>query len=253
MPDNKSESILDNQMLHRKIVYAINKAISEDVPQNIRDNRLETNNRNIFAASDFINDNLRQHVAKDDVELISFKRYAWEGRIIVDRANKVTYTISTHQNLKSVVSKNRSNPHYLMTLLYAENGDCEGSPKQMTLGDLYPECKATTFDSDILEEDYDRIMQGSISRTDGYRHYIVAYTAEHHAILEIELLLLDKDFAEVDKLDLIEYVTPDFASLTETQYEESESAETTEEEARPSLLKLKPGVKPALRAMEEEA
>ena len=103
------------------------------------------------------------------------------------------------------------------------------------------------------EEDFDRIMQGSISRTDGYKHYIVAYTAEHHAIMKIELLLLDKDFAVVDQLDLIEYVTPDFASLTESQYEETEELEETEQEAKPSLLKLRPGVKPALRAMEEEA
>ena len=39
MPDNRSESIIDNQMLNRKIVYAINKAISDDVPQEIRENR----------------------------------------------------------------------------------------------------------------------------------------------------------------------------------------------------------------------
>lgn len=253
MPSNRSESIIENQMLNRKIVYAINKAISEDVPQLMRENRLETNNRHIFAVGDYINDNLRKHVVKDEVELIAFNRYAWEGRIIVDRANKVTYTISTHQTLRTVITKNRNQPHYLMTLLYAENGDCEGTPKQMSIGDLCPEFKVATFDVEVLEEDYDKIMQGSISRTDGYKHYIVAYTAEHHAIMDIELLLLDKDFAEVDKLDLIEYVTPDFASLTELQYNGSDDVDEDKIEAKPMLLKLKPGVKPALRAMEEEA
>ena len=44
MPDNRSKSIIANQVLARKIVYAINKAISEDVPQEIRENHLETNN-----------------------------------------------------------------------------------------------------------------------------------------------------------------------------------------------------------------
>ena len=250
---SRSESIIVNQMLLRKIVYAVNKAITQDVPQDMRDNRLETNNRNIFAAGDYINENLRQHVVKDDVDLISFNRYAWEGRIIADRANSITYTISTHQTLKTVITKHRNQPHYLMTLLYAENSDCEGSPKQMTLGDISPDFKMDAFDAEVLEEDFDRIMQGSISRTDGYKHYIVAYTAEHHAIMKIELLLLDKDFAVVDQLDLIEYVTPDFASLTESQYEETEELEETEQEVKPSLLKLRPGVKPALRAMEEEA
>lgn len=105
MPDNRSESIIDNQVLNRKIVYAINKAISDDVPQEIRENRLETNNRHIFAASDYINDNLRKHVVKDEVELLAFNRYAWEGRILIDRANRVTYTISTHQTLRTIIRK----------------------------------------------------------------------------------------------------------------------------------------------------
>lgn len=250
---SRSKSIIDNQMLNRKIVYAINKAITQDAPQDMRENRLETNNRHIFALGDHINDNLRKYVVKEDIDLIAFNRYAWEGRILVDHGNRVTYTISTNQTLETVIKKPRKKPHYLMTLLYAENGDCKGIPKQMTLGDICPDFKIDAFDAEVLKEDYDKIIQGSISRTDGYKHYIVAYTAEHHAIMKIELLFLDKDFVIVDKLDLIEYVTPDFASLTESQYEETEELEETEQEAKPPLLKLRSGVKPALRAMEEEA
>ena len=250
---NRSGAIIENQMIIRKIVYAINKAITQDAPQDMRENRLETNNRHIFALGDHINDNLRKYVVKDDVNLIAFKRYAWEGRLLADRENRVTYAIFSHQTLKTVIKKQRHRPHYLMTLLYVENGDCEGSPKQMTLGEISPDFKMDAFDEEVLEEDFDTIMQGSISRKDGYKHYIVAYTAEHHAIMKIELLFLDKDFVVVDKLDLIEYVTPDFASLTESQCEVAEELEETEQEAKPSLLKLRPGVKPVLRAIEEEA
>ena len=38
MPMSRSESIIVNQMLLRKIVYAVNKAITQDVPQDMRDN-----------------------------------------------------------------------------------------------------------------------------------------------------------------------------------------------------------------------
>lgn len=243
---SRTESIIENQMLNRKIVYAINKAITQDAPQDMRENRLETNNRHIFALGDHINDNLRKHVVKDDIDLIAFNRYAWEGRILIDRGNRVTYTIFKHQTLETVIKKPRKKPHYLMTLLYAENGDCEGIPKQMTLGDICPDFKIDAFDEEVLEEDFDKIMQGSISRTDGYKHYIVAYTAKQHEIIKIELLLLDKDFAVVDQLDLIEYVTPDFASLTESQYGETEELGEPEQEVKPSLVKLRSAVKPAL-------
>ena len=70
MLENRSESIIVNQMLNRKIVYAVNKAVSDDVPQVIRENRIETNNRHIFATGDYINENLRKHVVKDEIDLI---------------------------------------------------------------------------------------------------------------------------------------------------------------------------------------
>ena len=251
MPENKSKSIIENQMLNRRIVYAVNKAISDDVPQMIREKRLETNNRHIFAASDYINENLRKHVVKDEIELIPFNRCAWEGRILVDRVNKVTYTICTHRTLRTIIRKNRNRPHYLQSILYAENSDCQGTTKQITLGDFFPGMVPTLFDEEELNQDYEKIVLGSIDKTDGYKHYIVVYTAEHHEITEIEMLLLDKDFAEVDRISLMEYVNPDFASLTETEYSIVESAVGDVEETKTLLLKLKPGVKPALRAMEE--
>ena len=50
----------------------------------------------------------------------------------------------------------------------------------------------------------------------------------------------------------MEYVNPDFASLTERGYDATEEQGEKAEEVRILPLKLKPGVKPALRAMEEE-
>lgn len=250
MITNRLKSIVENPMLIRKIVYAINKAVTQDIPQYNRENRLETNNRNRFAAGDFINENLRQHVVKGEVALIPFKRNAWEGRIIVDRENKITYSIVTHRNLRAIFEKPRKQPHYLMTLLSIENDDCESSLKQMTLGEFVPDFKVDTFETEVLEEDFDNIMQGSISRTDGYKHYIIAYTFEQREITKIELILLDKDFDFVDRLDVREYVMPDFASLTDGEYEEPEKEEA-EQEARPSLLKLREGVKPVLSLMKE--
>jgi nucleoside-triphosphatase THEP1 len=141
----------------------------------------------------------------------------------------------------------------LQSILYVENGDYEGANKQMTIYDISPEYRENTFDVAELEEDYDNIMHGRISRTDGYKHYIIVYEKEHHEISNIEMLLLDKDFVVVDKISLMEYVNPDFASLTEDVYENIENTKEDEVEAKPLLLKLKPGVKPELKAIAEEA
>ena len=44
------------------------------------------------------------------------------------------------------------------------------------------------------------------------------------------MLLLDKDFAEVDRISLMEYVNPDFASLTESGYDAIEEQDKKMEE-----------------------
>ena len=89
-----------NENLIRRIVRAIDKAVADDVPQYLRENYKETNNAIPQLRGDFINDNLRLQVVGENIELIAFQRYAWEGRLIVDRVNKITYTVTTQQTLK---------------------------------------------------------------------------------------------------------------------------------------------------------
>ena len=242
MPDRKT-TIIDNPTLFRKIVYAISKAISEDWPRDIRENHLETNNRNRYGAGDHINENLRHHVVKDDVELIAFRRYAWDGRIIVDRGNKITYTIATVQNLKAIISKNRSRPHYLQSILYAENSDCVCKERQMSLNDLVPGLVVSTFEPEALEMDFYKIMDGNVSAVDGYKHYIIVYKAENYSITKIEVQLLDSDFQIVDRKDLIEYLKPDFANMTENTYFDQTEEEGSQEGGKAVKLKLRSGIK----------
>lgn len=64
---------------------------------------------------------------------------------------------------------------------------------------MYPDFIGSSFDAEELEEDYDKIIQGSISKADGYKHYIIVYTSDHHTISDIEMLLLDKDLQKLIK------------------------------------------------------
>ena len=71
----------------------------------ILENALETNNALMMKKGDYINDNLRHQVVNDNIELIPFRRYGWEGRILWDHVNKITYTIVTIQTLKMIPKK----------------------------------------------------------------------------------------------------------------------------------------------------
>ncbi|MEE1257301.1 MAG: DUF5986 family protein [Lachnospiraceae bacterium] len=247
MKDSRNSSIEFNEILIRRIVYSVNKAITEDI---LSERRLETNNRCRLAPGDYINENLRQHVVNDDIYLIPFKRFVFEGRILVDKINKITYTITTLSTLAAGPKKHGRKPYYMQSILCMENGECEGSPKQMTLADYAESVGLVPFTEDDFENDFNDIMQGIISKNEGYRHYIIAYSVENKEIKEIKLLYLDKDFAEVDSADLMEYVTPDFVALTNSNYVDENTHDEEEKHGKP--FKLRPGVKFPLRAKEEE-
>jgi len=240
------DKIKTNENLMRRIVRAIDKAIADDVPQYLRENHKETNNAAIQLRGDCINENLRNLVVGGDIEFVPFKRYVWQGRIIVDRAEKITYTITTQKTLRAVPRKQRNKPHFLQTILYMENGGYEASVKQMTLMDLFP------FDEEDLENDYNSIVEGLIDPAEGYRHYVIAYDAEGSELRDIQLEFLDKDFNTIAAASLNEYIKPDFARLTDVEPVDEYFGDEIDGEAK-GLLTIKSGLRPKLREVEKQA
>ncbi len=240
------DGIKINQDLMRRIVRSIDKAVTDDVPQYLRDHHKETNNAAIQLRGDCINENLRNLVVGGDIEFVPFRRYVWQGRIIVDRAEKITYTITTQKTLRAIPRKQRNKPHFLQTLLYMENGGCEAPVKQMTLMDLFP------FDEEDLESDYNSIVEGLVDPAQGYRHYIIAYDAEGSELKDIQLEFLDKDFNTIEAASMNEYIKPDFARLTDIEPVTEDFVDDTDGEAK-GLLTIKSGLRPKVQEVQKRA
>lgn len=248
MDESRNNKISINDALLRKIVYSIEKAIGEDQQQYLRENQKETNNAIILLRGDDINTNLRRHIVKDNIDLIPFQRYGWSGRIIIDKTEHITYSIMTEGTLATVPrKKNRINPHYLQSILYAENKECIAKERQMTLQDF----GITIFDTDVLEQDFEKISQGLIDREEDYRHYIVSYIANHGEIKSITLKFLDKEFNIVDEESLMQYIRPDFAQLT--NMDSVKESDENNIQSRKSLVAVRSGVKPKLQEIEKRA
>lgn len=248
MDVNRNTQIVINDVLLRKIVYCIEKAIGDDLQQYLRENHRETNNALILLRGDNINTNLRNHVVKDDIDLVPFQRYGWSGRIIIDRREHITYSIMTEGTLSGVPKKkNRENPHYLQSVLYAENKNCIAKERQMTLEDF----GITVFDREVLEQDFEKISQGMIDVVEDYKHYIIAYNAENGEIKDIKLKFLDKDFNIVDEASLRQYIKPDFSRLTDVGPVDDTNEEKKSD--KKGLVAIKSGIKPKLREIEKKA
>ncbi len=189
-------------------IRAIEKAVTEDVPNELRDNYLETNNRIGGLRGDWINQNLRENSVNAGGTLHPFIRYGWRGRIIVDRENRITYSIATRANLKQIPRKLRRTPHFLQTVLMQENGGLHGQYEQTTLFEI------SQFDQTVYKQDYDSIFYGAIDPGEGYKHCVICYEAARDEVINLSLLLLDTGFNTVNEMDLNEYRKPDFSKLT---------------------------------------
>lgn len=236
-----------NKDLERRLVWAINKAVSDDIPQMLGEHQLDTHNFLGHFRGDCINTNLRLGVIPENIILLPLHRGGYVGRLVIDHTAKITYSITTEQNLRLIPKKKgRRTPHFLQTLLGIENANYESECKQLTFMPM------SSFDHNTLQEDFDSIIADIFSPSEGYVHYIIAYTPSKSGLLDVQLLFLDKDFDVIDSESLSEFITPDYAELTMSQ----DSLDTFDVIPVPdvqSLIGLKPGLRPALYDGDDEA
>lgn len=243
-----ADSIIDFDIdIIMSAINAIEKAVSEDIPRQTSENQLETNNYLSFIRGDFINSNLRKLTVSSGGELLPFQRFGWKGRLLVDRFNKLTYSITTQANLNQIPQKHRRKPHFLQTLLAVENGDLEGQYRQMTLYGM------DQFEHDTYHADFDDIVNGFIDASEGYRHCVIAYQAQHDEVTDIKLVLLDSQFAVVEEYSLNDFRRPDFSLLTASALPEDAVEREAHKVATKNLTKLKKGIVPGLQESAKEA
>ena len=228
------------------IVRSIDKAVSEDVPAQLRSMPLETNNSIAFIRGDFINQNLRAFANEEGGLLHAFRRFGWSGRILISRESKLTISITTQTNLSLIPRRTRSRPHFMQSMLHGMNGDLHGRYEQYRLYDTDP------FEPEDYAKDFEDIINGAFDPEEGYRHCVIAYRAYGGELLDVKLVVLDPQFNTVIEESLNEYMKPDFARLTDPAPAEAASREE-HNAATHRLTSLKPGVKPALREGEKEA
>lgn len=235
-----------NENLLKRMVYSIRKAITQDVPEYLIENAMETNNAVILLRGDYINQNLRKiALYNNDINLIPFRRFCWQGRILVDNANKTTYSICSSTTLQRIPKKkDRTNPHFLQSILAVENSECKCEYVQDS---LFP---TDAFDYETLEEDYKNTFSLLANSEEGFTHYVISYEANNNEVISINLEVLDPHFNVVFERSLNDYIVPDFAELT--QPADTSNNTHTESESTKSVIDFKPGIRPSLIEFEKE-
>lgn len=218
----------------RRLVSCVNKALQDDLPQYLAEFQPDTKNAVPHLIGDWINKNIRTDLASDRVDIKEFTRHSWKGKVIIDRINRMTYTIMREKRLLQVRKEKRDRPHYLQTIVTILNKEFKAPLKQMKFfgeGDY-------RFDQETLEGDYDSIFSGCLGRDEGFIYCAVVYNTFRGGLYDIKLLFLDKDLDVIEELPLNDYIKPDFAALTSTLHV-VEKTEAPESKASARLISLK--------------
>lgn len=233
-----------DEKLLRYIVSAIYTATSDDYSNFVEEySSLDTHCGFGLMRANFINTRLKEYIAKTNATIHGFKRYSWQGRIIIDREKKQTFSVSTHANLKAVFNKKgRRVPHYLQSVLAVQNQNCFNPHEQLTLMDTRP------FDYKTFENDYHDIMFSDADKFKKFTHYVVAYTVSPGGLLDVDLILFDSHFDEIKRVSLNSFIAPDYGKLTDSSITQSTS---TTKSAR-NLIALKSGIKLNLVKMDKD-
>lgn len=231
----------------RRIVRAVAKAVTDDIPKYLYEHSKETNNAIGHLRGDYINENLKAFALSEGIELLKFKRMSWQGRMLVDTKNKVSYSITTQNTLSGIPKKKgRKKPHFLHSVLAIENKGYKPQSEQLTLFNM------DEFTDEILERDYSEIVSGLINPNEGYKHYVISYQAQHDEIIDIKLEFLDKNFNIIEQVSLNEYLDLDFSKLTNVEtFVETRPTPSSSEKVR-GLVSVKPGLRPTLTELEKQ-
>lgn len=237
MSDTKNFSF---EHVLKLIIKAISKGIGEDIRNYLDINKKFTNNAIIFLRSDNINTNLKEIADTNNLILKRFRRFLWDGVVIIDEVHKKTITISSRNTLDRLRKNgDRKSPHYIQSLCAIENKGLVAKNKQINFGDI---CKDFdfSFSDDYYEKDFDSIIGNVIERNEGYRHYVISYEADSFGLRSASIFLLDKDLDIAEEKSLTEFIQPDFGILTEKDQSFS-NGDKDKKDIR-DLIKIKPNL-----------
>lgn len=226
-----------SRKMMEKIGKAVAKGVGEDIRTYLMGSDNATNNAVVFLRGDYINTNLVNSIKSDTVEIRYFKRSAWQGCIVIDHDNRLTFSVTSKNTLERIPQKkNRQSPHFLQTLVNTENKGEVGTAKQMSLSD-YDLFFGSMFTEEEYEDDFQKIMDDALSLDEDYRHWVIEYEVKHNTLINLTAKLLDGDFDVVHSLGLMEMLKPNFGDLTVTDIKAEKVKDAH------SLVSIKAGIK----------
>ena len=228
-------------MVTRKLLYCVSKAISDDATHYLAEFKPATINGIPLCVGDWINSNIDKEFDKKIVganfDIFEFKRRSWKGRLVVDHSQKMLYSVINEVSLKRLRSdRKRNQPHYSQTLSAVLNKKYTAPIRgQYSMFDTNPEI----FEDILVEYEFHQMAAGQLDKLENYTYCTLSFSKDSRRLVAAKLAILDKHLNEVSCKPLD--ITPNFVDLTSIDY--SSKSDKSQDVEKPSLVTLKKKLK----------
>lgn len=184
-----------------KCVAAINSAVTDDILEDIRRQRLSRNKMNSTPSRiwDFINRNISETFAGDSNVVTGYTtRGPWKLVPIFDKKTGFLFTIMREERFYTVRKDPKNHSHYVYEL--AEGFNFELQPIQQTL-------ISSDSTTDTLKSAIQRICDDLlISQNMVKKHALILFSSNDDMLLSVRCCMINKFFEECESVSWNEFI-----------------------------------------------
>jgi len=191
---------IDSKILEN-LVGAVNKAVTDDIKQDVNELRLSQHNMNSYPSRiwDLINRNIIETFSKNLFVITNFtKRGPWNLLPIFDKESGVLFTIMREERFSTIKKDPQRLKHYVGELARVLNVDMD--EYQQTLFETNPI-------NNKMQSSIQKIIQDlSLTREMVKNHALILFTARDGLLISIRCCIINSLFEECQTMSLNDFI-----------------------------------------------
>ncbi|MCQ4638566.1 DUF5986 family protein [Anaerovorax odorimutans] len=193
----------------KEIVGIVNDSIGDRIKEDVRKQRLRTQNSTPTRIWDLLNTSLCEHFESDDCMSYITKRGPWQMVMLFEKKSGFLFTFMREKRFAQLAQDSkRKNMHYLDMLTRHLNSDLQGSQNQMSL------FEKRFNDQDQLQEAIDKLLK-DLHKDDAIiqRHILVLFESSHYVLNSVRAVMIDSNLDIVAEVDWSEHIVAEESTI----------------------------------------
>lgn len=199
----------------------------------------DTQNSYKYSKLDIINTELSKKLTDEKYIFHGFKRYGWEGRMLVDLQEENLISITSESNLNDLIRSKDNRKYHYIPILSSFNSTTNAANVQL--------CFEGFENYEMYESKRVKILEGLKIDVSSYKYHVITFELENGKISALNSYVLTPKFDIIEKISLMKLVRLDYRDLSRFDSNELEYNDNNTELINNRENKQNKGIKLGLK------